>query len=162
MSGTANAFPEGEVDLDASTFDLRGGASGGIYVQGSSTVAADSVARLRFGMSEPGRVTFDLVNLIVDDQSGRTFSFDRPGEARAFLRIVDLDRGRVVFEQQLDLDDQGSFEEVLDEDSQSVPLRPGSYRLAVGARIDDETQGLEEIVGSWAVAEYHVRGRIDS
>lgn len=157
----ARADQSSEIDASSLYFEATGNAVASMYIQGEGEADADNSFRMTFDVGADGKVTFTLINLIVDDRFGSDQAHDRPGDAVASVQILDDDTSAVLYEQSVVLDDIGTFEEILIEDPTDVNLAPGRYVLVIQAVATDDTDGdINEVVFGLAAASYDVRGTV--
>ncbi|MCG8408391.1 MAG: hypothetical protein MI923_24585 [Phycisphaerales bacterium] len=157
----ARADQSSEINAGALAFEATGNAVASMYIQGLGEADADNTFRMTFEVGTDGKVTFTLINLIVDDRFGSDTAHDRPGDAEASVRILEDGTGTVVYEQSVVLDDLGTFEEILEEDPIDVNLAPGRYDLVIRAFATDDTDNdINEVTFGLAAASYDIRGTV--
>jgi len=157
-SAEARGVQESLIVPGTGVIESFGAATASLSIQGLAEANALSELRTVLDLGTGGRLDVELLNLLVDDQYDGGFAFDRPGDAWAAITIID-GSGAVVWEQRLDLDDEGTQEELLIEDPFSIELGPGTFEVVIAAGATDATSGIEEIQGSFAAAVHDVRAR---
>ncbi|MEO0651134.1 MAG: hypothetical protein AAFZ65_10695, partial [Planctomycetota bacterium] len=158
MSAAARADQNSVVEADAFDFSAQGVATAGIAVQGSAAADALNTVRVDLFFERSGNLLLDG-ELSVGTSLGPDFGFDPHGTATAELIVSELG-GTVLFERRVELL-AGQFAGQAVQLGEALALGAGSYVLEITAVANDATVGIEEVVGSFSVAQFDLDAELE-